>query len=425
MSSKRDVSPLTDLDSPSYKRDWRNSSSRRNKVRSRSPTRRRNDSASRAENSSSSGRRNSRSSARNRASRNDNVDNDRGSRSSAMDKTDRNNDDGRKRSNGERSGSHTRSSSRYAASSSHGERSSNHVGGLGLRTQIDKLTRALALSEEKSVLKQLTIKQKDDLIVKNRKLNNDLADLQKKNEDLYDRVDDLEQKCSNADEINDDLKFQLRTIKRRLGSKDYQYLMTSNLAAISSAMNEETKILYDDVLDKGISDKETIRLATGLILNVCPEAKFTFIKTLIALDTPAFRASMFVAISKLYEADRLKSTFVKEVLDSNAEKEAPSTPKNDIIQGIAPASIPDPGSVNKMVNKYFTQKNANCKVVRVKDVNLLAFTRDSSMVTTHKPQTDANGKDIKKRCVGCSTVFTAGNQKLLLWSSSARKIMDV
>ena len=80
------------------------------------------------------------------------------------------------------------------------------------------------------------------------------------------------------------------------------------------------------------SDKETIRLATGLILNTCPEAKFTFIKTLIALETPAFRASMFIAISKLYEADRLKNTFVKEVLDCNAEKETPSTPKNDIIQ---------------------------------------------------------------------------------------------
>ena len=79
--------------------------------------------------------------------------------------------------------SHTRNSSRYAASSPNGERSSNHVGGLGLRTQVEKLTRALALAEEKSVLKQLTIKQKDDLIVKNRKLNQDLADVQKKNAD--------------------------------------------------------------------------------------------------------------------------------------------------------------------------------------------------------------------------------------------------
>ena len=76
MSSKRDESPLTDLDSPSYKRDWRKTSSGRNKVRSRSPTRRRNDSSSRAENSSSSGKRNSRSSAKNRASRSDNVEND-------------------------------------------------------------------------------------------------------------------------------------------------------------------------------------------------------------------------------------------------------------------------------------------------------------------------------------------------------------
>ena len=399
MSSKREESPITNLDSPSYKRDWRKTSSGRNKVRSRSPPKRRHGSPSRAEKSSTSGRSNSHSSARNRTSRNDNIDNDRGSRSSTVVKTNKNDYEGRKRSNGDRSGSHTRNSSRYAASSPNGERSSNHVGGLGLRTQVEKLTRALALAEEKSVLKQLTIKQKDDLIVKNRKLNQDLADVQKKNEDLYDRIDDLEQKCSNAEELNDDLfeaspvlQFQLRTIKRRLGSKDYQYLMKSNLASISSAMNEETKNLYDDVLDKGISDKETIRLATGLILNICPEAKFTFIKTLIALDTPAFRASMFIAISKLYEADRLKSTFVKEVLDSNAEKETPSTPKNDLIQGITPASVPDP--VNKMVSKFFTQKNSNCKVVKVKDVNLLAFTRDSSMIATHKSQTDANGKDL-------------------------------
>ena len=48
---------------------------------------------------------------------------------------------------------------------------------------------------------------------------------------------------------------------------------------------------------------------------------------MLVLKSTSFRSTLFVAISKLVEADKLRHTFVKEVLDSNAAKEVPVTPK--------------------------------------------------------------------------------------------------
>ena len=280
--------------------------------------------------------------------------------------------------------------------------------------EIDRLKQALAAAEEKSVLKQLTIKQKDDLIIKNRKLMEDMAELKEKNESLYDRIDDLEQRYENLKDSCEDTEEELKSLKRRLGSKDYQYLMETNIYDLTSSMGKPACEAFESIKNLNLCDKDTIRITLALLESITPEARFTLIKTLVALESTSFRSTVFVAISKLVEADKLRHTFVKEVLDSNAAKEVPVTPKHCGNASSTPVTIveEDPSSINKEVAKYFTDKNNGCKVVKVKGVNVLAFSKDSSMTTLHKMFTDAHGKEVKKKCFACAAVLTPGVSKI-------------
>ena len=259
-------------------------------------------------------------------------------------------------------------------------------------------------------MKQLTIKQMNDLIEKNKKLKADLSEANKRNEELSGEGT-LEKTLNDKKVVENDM----RDLQRRLGSKDYCQLVDSNIEQILENMEDDTKDIFDQLVEMKFTDRESIKVSLGLIQKTAPGAKFAFIKTLLAMESASIRSTSFVALSKLVEADRMKSGFVKEVLDRDDNEKTPSSKTFDdpkVPEKPLKITIPDPASVDKDVSRYNTESNKNCRVVRVKETCFLAFSSDSQYLTKHQPFIDVHGRKVKKNCLGCNNEFVEAETEI-------------
>ena len=139
----------------------------------------------------------------------------------------------------------------------------------------------MATEKKKSKVKELTLKQLNDLIEKNKKLKADLAAASKDRDDTKDCGEELfrtKNELYDAKMENEKLETKITEMNRRLGSKDYRKDIAENLDEIESIMDENTKDMYQKLLDFRPTDREAIQLALALVQQTSPGAKFAFLK---------------------------------------------------------------------------------------------------------------------------------------------------
>ena len=263
----------------------------------------------------------------------------------------------------------------------------------------------MATEKKKSKVKELTLKQLNDLIEKNKKLKADLAAATKDRADTKDCGEELFRTKNELYDVkmeNEKLETKITEMNRRLGSKDYRKDIAENLDEIESIMDENTKDMYQKLLDFRPTDREAIQLALALVQQTSPGAKYAFLKSFTAMESPGMRASVFIALSKLVEGDKMKESFVKEIPDDGSGSTSSVGP-----EGFHDA-VPDPASVDQDVKRYYTDKNEGCRVVKVNGVCLLATTSNEKYITRHKPPKGGDWKEPEAKCLGCGKTFSKG-----------------
>ena len=279
-----------------------------------------------------------------------------------------------------------------------------HGGGLGAKHHYGR-----GMKAKNSVLKELTVRQMNDLIEKNRGLKADLIDAKKK-------VGDLNAVQRELNEMGDEkevLEKNLKDLRRRLGSREYLQRVAKNVDDILDSLEEDTQDVFEQIVDFEFTDNEAIKLAIAIVEHTSPGAKLAFINTLLAIESPSIRASVICDLGKLVESDRLKSKFVKEVLpDNNCTPvreqvfELPGTPSKN--KPLGSTVQHDPSAATMSVEEFYCDENREARVVTVKGTYFLACSTDDRFVTKHTAILDAQGRKVKTTCVGCGVVYVDG-----------------
>ena len=275
-----------------------------------------------------------------------------------------------------------------------------------LRRQLHEATQSLAVANRNAGVKDLTVSQMNDLIVKNQKLKKDLG-LEKQSGGVLRKSHAQEVellKRVQGEELGK-LKKEIERLglelTRRLGSKDYNDIVKLNTESIQSTMDDATKDIFEQIVDFGQTDRNAVKLSLGLLQRVSPGAKIAFSKAMFAMESASVRKSVYLGLGHLVDADRVKDGFVKEVL---MQDEAEQTPV--AVTTIEPKTpvkrvkvVPDPSSVDNDVREFMTQDNMGCKVVRVKDTNILAVYGDGRRNCMHKMFMNVRGVVQRMKCL--------------------------
>ena len=206
---------------------------------------------------------------------------------------------------------------------------------------------------------------------------------------------------------------ELRDLKRRLGSREYMVGVAKNKDDILSSMEGDTRDVLKQFVEMKFTDDESIKFALGVVQHTSPGAKLAFITTLLAIESPSIRASCIVNLGKLVENDRMKTKFVREVLNANETTpdrvqafELPEAPSK--LGPLGSSVQHDPSAATLNVTEYYSERNSGARVVTVKNTYLLVFTTEESFVTKHRALLDQHGRMVVASCVGCGSVFVDG-----------------
>ena len=292
-----------------------------------------------------------------------------------------------------------------------GQGGGNFRGGLGSNQMNWKARRAAGFGGKgkNSDLKELTIVQMNNLVEKNRGLKADLVEARKKISELS----GVRRDVAAMSEEKEMVENELRDLKRRLGSREYMVGVAKNKDDILSSMEGDTRDVLKQFVEMKFTDDESIKFALGVVQHTSPGAKLAFITTLLAIESPSIRASCIVNLGKLVENDRMKTKFVREVLNANETTpdrvqafELPEAPSK--LRPVGSSVQHDPSAATLNVTEYYSERNSGARVVTVKNTYLLAFTTEESFVTKHRALLDQHGRMVVASCVGCGSVFVDG-----------------